>query len=116
MWKEEDVQFHEVGRCFDHVELMYHAFVPHFFTLFYSSDSCGFNAYNFVQKEAVIHELFTNYYASGACTRAHHQNQPFLEKNRVRALSSASSCNPPSVTAIICHTRRKYQILSLPRP
>ena len=33
-----------------------------------------------------------NYYASGACTRTRNQNQPFLEKNRVRALSSASSC------------------------
>jgi len=67
-----------------------------FFTPFYSSDSCGFNAYNIVQKEAVIRELFTNYYASGACTCAHHQNQPFLEKNRVRALSSASSCKTDS--------------------
>ena len=28
MWKEEDVQFHEVGLCFDDVELMYQTFIP----------------------------------------------------------------------------------------
>ena len=40
-----------------------------------SSHSCDFNACKFVSNGAILIELFTIYYAS----RAHHQNQPFLE-------------------------------------
>ena len=41
-----------------------------------SSHSCDSNACKFVSNGAILIELFTIYYASGA----HHQNQPFLEK------------------------------------
>ena len=71
------------------------------FIPFYSSHSCSCNAYNFVSNGAILAELFTNYYASRAWASTRHQNQPFLEKKTVRALSSSNCCkNIPMSTVL----------------